>query len=173
MSSDLLECTPQTRGALLWSNRIGSVAGISHLPILTLSVAWLPNIGPRDARSFLAFSVNVGTGFNRTARSRTVPVVMLLTLAQKGVIELPPSQSPIIRAGKKTRRRKFTYDTTPLDGCASRAGKLHFSMVRRTAKEGFWDHLIETYHYLGNPRIVGSHLKYLVSLDGRPVAALG
>lgn len=109
---------------------------------------------------------------NGTLKDRACRV-MLLSLEQKGVIELPPSQSPIIRTGNKTRRRKFTYDTTPLDGCASRTGQLHFSMVRRTAEEGFWNHLIETYHYLGNPRIVGSYLKYLVSLDGRPVAALG
>jgi len=46
-------------------------------------------------------------------------------------------------------------------------------MVRRQPEERLWNHLIETYHYLGNPRIVGSYLKYLVHLDGRPVAALG
>lgn len=99
--------------------------------------------------------------------------VLLLTLERKGVIELPPSQSPIIRTGGKRRPRTFTYDTTPLEGLASRAGELRFSMVRRTADEAFWDYLIDTYHYLGNPRIVGSYLKYLVHLGGQPVAALG
>jgi len=99
--------------------------------------------------------------------------ILLLSLGQKGAIELPPSQSPIIMTGRKTRCRTFTYDTTPLDGCASRMDELRFSMVRRTAEEGFWNYLIDTYHYLGNPKIVGSYLKYLVYLDGRPVAALG
>jgi hypothetical protein len=99
--------------------------------------------------------------------------VLLLSLEQKGAIELPPSQSPIIRTGRKTHCRTFTYDTTPLDGCASRTEQLRFSMVRRTAEEGFWNYLIATYHYLGNPKIVGSYLKYLVYQGGRPVAALG
>lgn len=99
--------------------------------------------------------------------------VLLLSLERKGVIELPPSQSPIIRTGAKKRRRIFTYDTTSLNGRAHRTDELSFSMVRRTTDEAFWDYLIDTYHYLGNPKIVGSYLKYLVHLDGRPVAALG
>jgi len=99
--------------------------------------------------------------------------VLLLSLEQKGAIELPPSQSPIIRTGRKTRCRTFTYDSTPLGGCVSRTEELRFSMVRRTTEEGFWNYLIDTYHYLGNPKIVGSYLKYLAYLDGRPVAALG
>jgi hypothetical protein len=105
--------------------------------------------------------------------------VLLLCLEREGTIVLPPRlknrEFPAGGIGKKTatRRRVFNYDTTALDGCASRAGELRFSMVRRSADEAFWDHLIDTYHYLGNPKIVGSYLKHLVYLDGRLVAALG
>jgi len=46
-------------------------------------------------------------------------------------------------------------------------------MVRSTPDERLWDYLIERYHYLGHPRIVGAYLKYIARLDGRPVACLG
>jgi len=46
-------------------------------------------------------------------------------------------------------------------------------MVRQSPDEGVWDYLIDRYHYLGSPWIVGSSLKYLAYLDDRLVACLG
>jgi hypothetical protein len=46
-------------------------------------------------------------------------------------------------------------------------------MVRGSAREKLWDHLVYTHHYLGFPWIVGAYLKYLAYLDGRLVACLG
>jgi hypothetical protein len=46
-------------------------------------------------------------------------------------------------------------------------------MVRLSPKEGLWDYLVDTYHYLGFPWIVGSYLKYLALVDGQVVACLG
>ena len=36
-----------------------------------------------------------------------------------------------------------------------------------------WDYLVHHYHYLGQPRLVGEHLRYLAFLKGQVVACLG
>lgn len=46
-------------------------------------------------------------------------------------------------------------------------------MVRWSDHEKMWDYLVNTYHYLGNPSIVGAYLKYIAYIDDRPVACLG
>jgi hypothetical protein len=50
---------------------------------------------------------------------------------------------------------------------------LTIEMVRQTDREYLWDYLVHTYHYLGNPGIVGSHLKYLVYVNDQVAACLG
>lgn len=46
-------------------------------------------------------------------------------------------------------------------------------MVRNPDDEALWNCLIDQYHYLGKPAIVGAHLKFIARLDDRPVACLG
>lgn len=99
--------------------------------------------------------------------------VLLLALEKKGEITLPPRMKESFRYPRRTDRRQYAYDTTPFCGVVSGFRSLTISMVRGTDDEGLWDHLVDKYHYLGHPWIVGSYLKYIASLDGRPVACLG
>lgn len=46
-------------------------------------------------------------------------------------------------------------------------------MVRLNPDEALWDHLVDKYHYLARPWIVGSYLKYIAYIEERPVACLG
>lgn len=98
---------------------------------------------------------------------------LLLALEAKGALELPPRQKESFRAPRRTDRQVFAVDTSPLDGSVAEFRSLTIKMIRRTPDEALWDHLIDTYHYLGRPWIVGACLKYLVYLDGRLVACLG
>ena len=98
---------------------------------------------------------------------------LLLALEAKGAIELPPRQKESFRAPRRTDRQVFAVDTSPLEGSVAEFRSLTIKMVRRTPDEALWDHLVDTYHYLGRPWIVGSYLKHLVYLDGRLVACLG
>jgi len=41
------------------------------------------------------------------------------------------------------------------------------------ADRSLWDYLVHHHHYLGRPRIVGEHLRYLAFLQGQVVACLG
>jgi len=99
--------------------------------------------------------------------------VLLLALEEKGEIELPPRMKESFRHPKRADRLEYPHDTTPLCGTVSEFRSLTIKMVRSTPDEGLWDYLVEKYHYLGHPWIVGSYLKYIAFLDGRPVACLG
>ncbi len=99
--------------------------------------------------------------------------VMLLKLEEKGEICLPPRLKESYRHPRKANRREYKYNNSPLSGTVSEFGSLTIKMVRRTPDEGLWDFLVDRYHYLGNPWIVGSYLKYLAYVDGRLVACLG
>ncbi|MBC7284637.1 MAG: DUF4338 domain-containing protein [Hoeflea sp.] len=99
--------------------------------------------------------------------------VLLLTLQRKGAICLPPPKKMRTRRPKRPRRCPRDIDTSPLYGTVSDFRSLTLTMVRSTPDEKLWDDLIERYHHLGEPRIVGAYLKYMAHLDGRPVACLG
>lgn len=99
--------------------------------------------------------------------------VVLLSLEQLGYISLPPR----IKEKNNTNALNFIhlpeFSTKPLTGKVGDFGSLKIQMVRRTSKERLWDYLVHKYHYLGNPGIVGSYLKYIAYLDNQVAACLG
>jgi len=99
---------------------------------------------------------------------------LLLHLAYRGLIELPPcrKQTPYRLAhGKKPEA--VQVDQTPLTGKLSDLKPIELFQVRRTALEKLYKGLIEQYHYLGYSRPVGEHLEYLAMWNERPVACIG
>ena len=98
---------------------------------------------------------------------------LLLSLEAKGALKLPPRQMESFRAPRRAGRQVFAVDESPLEGRVPEFRSLTIRMVRQTADEALWDYLVDTYHYLGRPWIVGACLKYLAYLDGRLVACLG
>jgi len=103
---------------------------------------------------------------------------LMLALHRAGHIELPPIRwaNPNPLGKRRAERRPPSLpllDTTPLSGKLSEIQPLEFQQVRRTGDERLFNGLIERYHYLGYTQPVGEHLKYLVYVQGRPIAALG
>ena len=98
---------------------------------------------------------------------------LLLMLHRAGEIELPcvrfTPPNPLVRRPRPT---PVLMDTTPLQEPLSQLGPLRFQQVRRTGDEPVFNSLIEHHHYLGYEQPVGEHLKYLVWVQGRPVACL-
>ena len=98
---------------------------------------------------------------------------LLLMLHRAGEIELPcvrfTPPNPLVR---RPRPAPVLMDTTPLQEPLSQLGPLRFQQVRRTGDEPVFNSLIEHHHYLGYEQPVGEHLKYLVWVQGRPVACL-
>jgi len=98
---------------------------------------------------------------------------LLLCLEKKGEIELPPRQNENFRFPRKAPSNIDSYDTSETRGRIPDFGSLTIRMVRFSPDEALWDHLVDKYHYLARPWIVGSYLKYIAYLGERPVACLG
>jgi hypothetical protein len=99
--------------------------------------------------------------------------VALLHLEQLNYISLPPRKKEKYNQNKLDFNNVPDFSIAPLTGRIRDFGSLIIKMVRRTDKEKLWDYLVDKHHYLGNPGIVGSYLKYIVYLDDQIVACLG
>jgi hypothetical protein len=98
---------------------------------------------------------------------------LLFSLQQKGVIDLPPRQRGNTRRPPQKTSCQLCVDSSEIAGKISEFPPPTLTMIRQTADQALWDYLIAEYHYLGNPLIVGAHIKYLAYIDDRPVACLG
>jgi hypothetical protein len=98
---------------------------------------------------------------------------MLLMLDRAGQIALPPvsyvRHNPL---AERARPAPMLLDTTPITDRLGNLQPLEFQQVRRTTDEPLFNGLMEEHHYLGYEQPVGEHLKYLVWVQGRPVACL-
>src|SRR4051794_28691583 len=98
---------------------------------------------------------------------------LLLMLHRAGEIELPAvrqtSLNPFVR---RQRPHPPLIDRVPVSGSLCQLEPIELAQVRRTAEEPLFNSLIEHHHYLGYEQPVGEHLKYLVSVQGRPIACL-
>lgn len=97
----------------------------------------------------------------------------MLHLEAAGLIELPPrrftAHNPL--ASRKSPP-EIEIDRRPLSMSVSEIESLDIRQVRRTPSERLFNSLIHQYHYLGYCQPVGEHLKYMVCVDGAPVACL-
>lgn len=96
---------------------------------------------------------------------------LLLRLEEKGFIKLPP------RLNQKNNLKRNTYAQIPifkkqdLTGIVGNYSKLTIRIVKQTDSY-LWNYLLHHYHYLGQPKLVGEHLKYLAYLNGQVVACI-
>lgn len=66
------------------------------------------------------------------------------------------------------------WPTELIEGCLSEHRPLRWELVRTVGQREQWRRLLDQYHYLGAPGMVGANLKYFVySRDGQLLGALG
>jgi hypothetical protein len=99
---------------------------------------------------------------------------LLLALHRAGHLPLPAKRaSPPNNAIRHRRVAPLApCDTTPITGTLASLAPVRVDLVRRTADETLFAHLLSRHHYLGYSRPVGEHLKYLVWAEARPIACL-
>src|ERR1700681_176438 len=98
---------------------------------------------------------------------------LLLMLHRAGKIELPPVKRKVRnRFVERERPEPMIPDNRPVRGPLHSITPLVFVQVRRTPEEGWFNSLMEQYHYLGYEQPVGEHLKYLVKAGGQVIACL-
>lgn len=100
---------------------------------------------------------------------------LLRQLEQRGLIVLParlkkPSRQPGYR---NHTALPPTLETTPMQGVIHDFPALTIALVSRTVHEKLYNGLIGAYHYLGYGQGTGEQLKYMISLQARPLAAIG
>lgn len=96
---------------------------------------------------------------------------LFLRLEEQGLIELPPRLRP------KNNLKKRSFDQIPLFLQESMGGSVaQYTQPRIdvvNARDCYlWDYLVHHYHYLGLPKLVGEHIKHLVTIEGQVVACL-
>jgi len=98
---------------------------------------------------------------------------LLLGLERAGLIQLPPKKhNPPNPLAVRRKPDAPCIDQSPIEGALSRLPKPVILQVRRGPFEKLFGSLIEQHHYLGYCQPVGEHLKYLVTMDDRPIACL-
>lgn len=94
---------------------------------------------------------------------------LLLRLEEKGFIQLPPRLRPKNNLKQKSFAQIPFFSSVPLNGSVKNYADLKIQLVQ-TGDDYLWGYLLHHYHYLGRPKLVGEHLRYLVYLDGQVVA---
>jgi len=96
---------------------------------------------------------------------------LLLRLEEQGLVELPRQLRP------KNNLKKKSLDQVPLflkqliNGSAGEYDRPCIELVNSQCSY-LWDYLVHHHHYLGLPKLVGEHLRYLVYINGQVVACL-
>jgi hypothetical protein len=95
---------------------------------------------------------------------------LLLRLEEQKLITLPPRLSTKIN-------RKKDYDQIPIFHQQSLEGSINQYdrpevEVLDLRDRYLWDYLVQHYHYLGRPTLVGEHVRHLVRIRGQVVACL-
>ena len=96
---------------------------------------------------------------------------LLLRLEEQGFIELPQRLRPKNNLKKKSFDQIPLFSKEPLNGSAGEYGWPRIELVN-SQNSYLWDYLLHHHHYLGLPKLVGEHLRYLVYINGQVVACL-
>lgn len=94
----------------------------------------------------------------------------LLRMQEAGLIELPPPLKRNNNTAKKPLQIPL-FDQTPRTGCVSNLSGLEVRQASGFTKQ-VWKYLLQRYHYLGCPRIVGEHICQTAMLGDQIVACL-
>jgi len=96
---------------------------------------------------------------------------LMLELERAGLIELPPKKhNPPNPLAVRRKPDPPCIDQSPIEGRLGGLAEPLLCQVRRGPLEQIFEGLIEQHHYLGYCQPVGEHLKYLVTMDDRPIA---
>jgi len=96
---------------------------------------------------------------------------LLLRLEEQGLIELPKRLRPKNNLKEKSLDQVPLFLQEPLNGSAGEHDRPCIELVH-SQDNYLWDYLVHHYHYLGLPKLVGEHLRYLVTINGQVVACL-
>ncbi len=99
---------------------------------------------------------------------------LLRQLEQRGLISLPAPLKKARQVGYRNRTFLPSFlDTSIVVGRLDHFSDLTVELVSCTHREQLYNSLIGAYHYLGYGQGAGEQLKYVISWQRRPLAAIG
>ena len=96
---------------------------------------------------------------------------LLLRLEEQGFVNLPKRLRPKNNLKAKALDQVPLFLKKPLGGSAGQYDRPCIELVQAHSSY-LWDYLVHHHHYLGLPKLVGEHLRYLVYLNGQVAACL-
>lgn len=96
---------------------------------------------------------------------------LLLRLEENKLIKLPPRINKNNNLKRKCFRETPSFIQKELCGSIGNYNKPAIKLASK-ADSYLWNYLVEKYHYLGTPTLVGKHLKYLCFINDQIVACL-
>ncbi len=101
---------------------------------------------------------------------------VLRRMNEAGIIDLPrlrlnPSQKS--RRPKDRWKKVFKEKKKPIEESLSNLEKIRLRMARSATEKGFWDYLIDKYHYLGYGKPIGKQIKYFVYSQDKLLGSIG
>lgn len=100
-------------------------------------------------------------------------LAVLVQMGARGWIDLPPSTRSSV--GRRVREPLATeWLQEAMEGSLTQYRPLRWELVRTLGQREQWRELLDQYHYLGAPGMVGANLKYFVyGQEGQLLGALG
>ena len=98
---------------------------------------------------------------------------LLLRLEEQGLVALPP------RLCQKNNLKPKDFEQIPLftkkvlEGTITGYENLTIKVVKDLQESYLWSYLLHHNHYLGNPKLVGEHIRHVVRIGNQVVACLG
>lgn len=96
---------------------------------------------------------------------------LLLRLEEQGFIELPARLRPKNNLKRKSLDQVPLFFKEPIIGSAGEYDRPCIELVD-SQDSYLWDYLVHHHHYLGLPKLVGEHLRYMVYINGQAAACL-
>jgi len=96
---------------------------------------------------------------------------LLLRLEEQGFIELPKRLRPKNNLKEKSLNQVPLFLKEPLRGSAGEYDRPRIELVPSQG-DYLWEYLLHHHHYLGLPKLVGEHLRYMVTVNGQVAACL-
>jgi hypothetical protein len=96
---------------------------------------------------------------------------LLLRLEEQGLVELPARLRPKNNLKEKSLDQVSFFLQEHLNGSAGEHDRPCIELAHSQGNY-LWDYLVHHHHYLGLPKLVGEHLRYLVYINGQVVACL-
>lgn len=92
---------------------------------------------------------------------------LLLRLEEQGLVALPP------RICQKNNLKPKVFEQIPLftkkvlEGTITGYENLTIQVVKDPQESYLWSYLLHHYHYLGNPKLVGEHIRHIVRIGNQ------